>query len=196
MGSTPGQRLLFGGCSAGAIGAMNNIDDVAAMVPRGLQVQGLLDASSLVDIRPTGWQFSNDLIPLQTLISEMVGFVKPTFDPACAAKYSGVSAWKCLLGQYRMPLLTTPYFANSACSVMYGCRGPSARADPLRALISAVVQCVRAPWVWPLAASTNAASLLPVESTTSRSNTTQITLLRRRQLNTRSSPPSSNRCSR
>ena len=112
MGATPGQRLCFGGCSAGAIGAMNNVDAVAAMAPPGLEVQGLLDAASLVDIRPAAWPFSNDLVPLQTLISELVAAIKPTFEPSCAAKYSGVSAWKCLLGQYRMPLLKTPFFAN------------------------------------------------------------------------------------
>jgi hypothetical protein len=114
MGATPGQRLLFGGCSAGAIGAMNNLDAVAAMAPKGLQVQGLLDAASLIDIRPTAWPFSNDLIPLQTLISELVAVVKPTFEPVCATKYTGVSAWKCLLGQYRY----APHEGdlNAACS--------------------------------------------------------------------------------
>ena len=98
MGKTPGQRLLFGGCSAGAVGAMNNLDAVAAMVPKGMQVQGLLDAASLIDIWPTGWPFSNDLIPLQTLISELVTAIGPTFAPTCAAKYTGAAQWKCLLG--------------------------------------------------------------------------------------------------
>ena len=112
MGSTPGQRLLFGGCSAGAIGAMNNLDAVAAMAPPGLQVQGLLDAASLIDIRPSAWPFSNELLPLQTQIAALVNAINPTFEPNCAARYTGAAAWKCLLGQYRMPLLTTPFFAN------------------------------------------------------------------------------------
>jgi len=112
MGSTPGSNLLFGGCSAGAIGAMNNLDAVAAQVPPSLRVAGFFDAASLVDVRPTGWPWSNDLVPLQTLISDMVGVVQPTFEPVCAARYTGAAAWKCLLGQYRMTLVATTFFAN------------------------------------------------------------------------------------
>jgi hypothetical protein len=112
MGKTAGERLLFGGCSAGAIGAMNNLDAVAAQVPASMQVQGLLDAASLVDVRPAGWAFSNDVIPLQTLMAELVAAITPVFAPTCAARHNGAGAWKCLLGQYRMPLLETPFFAN------------------------------------------------------------------------------------
>ena len=83
MGSTPGARLLFGGCSAGAIGecgpaapvraracepgaepgvraregAMNNMDYVAELVASlapSVQVQGFLDAAALVDVYPAG----------------------------------------------------------------------------------------------------------------------------------------------
>jgi hypothetical protein len=113
MGSAPGTRLLFGGCSAGAIGAMNNLDAVTRMVPPGVQVQGLLDAAALVDIDPTGWGWSPDLVPLQSMISQLVGVVAPIFDASCAARYSGAEAWKCLMGQYRMPLLQTPFFMNA-----------------------------------------------------------------------------------
>ena len=97
MGSTPGQRLLFGGCSAGAIGAMNSLDAIAAMTARcpllgaktagctvaGLQVQGFLDGASLIDIRSSGWPWSNDLIPLQTLIAE----VRARVPAMCAAAH-------------------------------------------------------------------------------------------------------------
>jgi len=113
MGSVPGSQLLFGGCSAGAIGAMNNLDAVAAQVPPTVRVRGLLDASALVDIAPTGWGWSPDLVPLQTLVAELVAAVAPTFDDTCLARYSGSNAWMCLWGQYRMPLLATPFFANA-----------------------------------------------------------------------------------
>jgi hypothetical protein len=113
FGAAQNTRLLFGGCSAGAIGAMNNIDAVSRLVPSGVQVQGFLDAAALVDILPTGWGWSPDLIPLQTLMSELVAGITPTFEPNCAARYSGAEAWKCLFGQYRMPLLQTPFFMNA-----------------------------------------------------------------------------------
>ena len=41
MGSVAGSRLLFAGCSAGAIGAMNNLERVAAMVPGNVQARQL-----------------------------------------------------------------------------------------------------------------------------------------------------------
>jgi hypothetical protein len=111
MGS--GARLLFGGCSAGAIGAMNNLEAVASMVPAGIQVQGMLDAAALLDIAPTGWSWSSQLEPLQSLIAENVAFTNPVFPATCTDKYPG-ETWKCLIGQYRMPLITSvPFFINA-----------------------------------------------------------------------------------
>lgn len=80
MGSTPGSRLLFGGCSAGAIGAMNAIDVVAQMTPPGLQVQGLLDAAALVDIDPAdnGFSWAGQLQTLQSLVADVMGCVPAT----------------------------------------------------------------------------------------------------------------------
>lgn len=113
--SGSGQRLLFGGCSAGAIGAMNNLDSVAQQLSgTGVEVRGLLDAAALVDIYPTGWDWSPDLIPLQTLIEELVTAIQPTFPSSCAERgYTGPSLWKCLFSAYRLPLVQTPFFANA-----------------------------------------------------------------------------------
>jgi len=112
MGSTPGQSLLLGGCSAGAIGAMNNLDAVAAMVPAGMQVSGLFDGGALLDIRPAGYGWSNSLVPLQTQVADMVAVLQPTLAASCTAVYSGAASWKCLFGQYRLPLVKTPFFAQ------------------------------------------------------------------------------------
>ena len=114
-GMGPGHRLLFGGCSAGAIGAMSNLDAVSAqLAPVGVEVKGLLDAAALVDISPASWPWSPDLIPLQTLVEELVTVIQPTFPPACAARgYTGGAAWKCLFSAYRLPLVQTPFFANA-----------------------------------------------------------------------------------
>ena len=54
----PGQQLLFGGCSAGAIGAMNNLESVAGMLPPTVTMRGFLDAAALLDIQPAGWPWS------------------------------------------------------------------------------------------------------------------------------------------
>lgn len=114
MGSAPGSRLLFGGCSAGAIGAMNALDEVAQMVPPGMRVQGLLDAAALVDINPddNGYSWASQLQPLQTLVADVMGFVNPQLPQSCLDQFPGES-WKCMWGSYRLPMLQTPYFANA-----------------------------------------------------------------------------------
>jgi hypothetical protein len=100
MGSVPGGRLLFGGCSAGAIGAMNNIEAVAALLPPGLQMWAFLDGAALLDIQPRGWSWRPELETLQTLMANMTAFTQPVFQPYCAALFPG-EEWKCLIGQVR-----------------------------------------------------------------------------------------------
>ena len=97
LGATPGQRLLFGGCSAGAIGAMNNIEAVAAMMPSPVQTWGLLAGAGLLDIQPRGWNWRPYLETLQSLMSNMLGFTQPVFQPYCAQLFPG-ELWKCLIG--------------------------------------------------------------------------------------------------
>ena len=99
MGNTPGQRLLFGGCSAGAIGAMNNIEAVAALVPT-MQTWGFLDGAALLDLQPRGWSWRPELETLQSLMANMTSFTQPVFQPYCATLF-GTDLWKCLIGQYR-----------------------------------------------------------------------------------------------
>ena len=49
LGSTGGEQMLFGGCSAGAIGAMSNLDAVADQTAAlGVTTLGFLDAAALV----------------------------------------------------------------------------------------------------------------------------------------------------
>jgi hypothetical protein len=113
MGSTAGERLLFGGCSAGAIGAMNNIEAVAALLPSGLEYSNLLDGAALLDITPSGWSWSSELETLQSLMADLASFSIPQFPDYCATAFPGAE-YKCLLGQYRMPMLTTtPFFMNA-----------------------------------------------------------------------------------
>ena len=84
LGSEAGARLLFSGCSAGAIGAMNNLERVIALVPPTVQVQGFLDGAALLDIYPAGWSWSDMLVPLQELMANLTLFANPVFPPYCA----------------------------------------------------------------------------------------------------------------
>ena len=56
LGQNSADRLLFGGCSAGARGAMFTLDSVADMLARsgvtGVQLQGLLDSPLWIDVAP------------------------------------------------------------------------------------------------------------------------------------------------
>ena len=114
MGSTPGARLLFGGCSAGAIGAMNNLEAVSRLVPPTVQVNGFLDGAALLDIQPRGWTWSSELETLQSLMHNMSQFTNPVFEPYCAQQFGKDALWKCWIGQYRLPLITSvPYFINA-----------------------------------------------------------------------------------
>lgn len=66
LGSAPA-KLLFGGCSAGAIGAMNNLETVASLVPATVQVKGFLDGAGLLNMSPGAWTWSPELETLQQL---------------------------------------------------------------------------------------------------------------------------------
>ena len=123
LGSTPGQRLLFGGCSAGAIGAMNNIEAVAAMMPSTVQTWGFLDGAGLLDIQPRGWNWRPYLETLQSLMASMLGFTQPVFQPYCAELFPG-ELWKCLIGC--VPLLVAVAVACVRLRMLSPCRALAA----------------------------------------------------------------------
>ena len=113
LGTLPGARLLFGGGSAGAIGALCALDSVAASVPAGVRVQGLIDAAAMVDVYSSGWPWSSELVPLQTEVAKGVAVWGPVAPPACVQRgFIGSSAWKCWWSSYRMSFVQTPYFTN------------------------------------------------------------------------------------
>lgn len=125
-----GARLLFGGCSAGGRGAMANLENVAArMSALGVIVSGVLDSSLWLDVTPSVPDALGGSLLQQC---EMVyGFANTTgvIPPACAAAYPS-TPWKCMMGEYRMPFETTPYFQNQEnlddFQVDYNCGSTSA----------------------------------------------------------------------
>ena len=82
------------------------------MMPSTVQTWGFLDGAGLLDIQPRGWNWRHELETLQSLMSSMLGFTQPVFPAYCAQLFPG-ELYKCLIGQYRMPLITSvPYFVN------------------------------------------------------------------------------------
>lgn len=114
LGNTSGASLLWGGCEGGAIGALASLEEIAAALP-GVSVSGFFDSGLLVDIRPTGWAWSDSLIPLQTLVGALVFGLQPALATSCyALSYIGQAAWKCFFPSYRLPLITkVPFFVHA-----------------------------------------------------------------------------------
>ena len=117
MGASGADRLLFGGCSAGARGAMFSLDYVGGMLseagaaPGAISVRGLLDSPLWIDVAP----LAKSPLSLQCQTQAALGFLNATnrLGSRCAAAYQGPEAWRCLFGQYRLPMLETPYGLNA-----------------------------------------------------------------------------------
>ena len=112
MGLSSNSNVLFGGCSAGARGALFNLDYVGAMLPAGATLRGMLDSPLWLDLTPP----DTSEVSLQAQTQGVVTFMNPSarIPPACAAAYPGSELWKCFYGQYRIGFTSTPYFINAA----------------------------------------------------------------------------------
>ena len=116
LGASPGDRLLFGGCSAGARGATFNLDYVPSLLAEAgasdVAVSGLLDSPLWIDVAP----LATSPLSLQCQAQAAVGYLNATarLGEACVARYpSPTEHWRCLFGEYRVPTLRTPYALNA-----------------------------------------------------------------------------------
>jgi hypothetical protein len=119
-------RLLFGGCSAGARGALFNADFLAPMLPPSVELRVFLDSPLWVDIEP----LNLGTVSLQTQTQSVFALVNATarLDAACVATFPGVEGWKCLFGQYRVPFLRVPFLMSASQFDKYQARWCCARA--------------------------------------------------------------------
>ena len=109
FGSTDSTKLLFGGCTPGAI---YNLDMIPAVL-RGLgvkedmvTVQGLFDSAAVLDIEP----LSPDTISLANMTAQAFDFVGAAFtaNADCLAD-NGQAPWRCMLGSTLLPYVQIPY---------------------------------------------------------------------------------------
>jgi len=104
-GLDEGATLVFGGGSAGGRGAMVLLDEIAESLPKVL-VRGFLDSPFYIDIDAYSPKFAGfqgqhvDVLNNFNATSVVSG--------ECKSRYPGTDMWKCLFGQYRMPLVRTP----------------------------------------------------------------------------------------
>ena len=110
-GMAAGADVVFGGCSAGARGAMINLDYIQALAPPGSTVRGLIDSGLWVDVEP----IDTSQVSLQDQTQMISTFIEPgsVIPATCAMEYVG-EEWKCLFGVYRLPFVETPYLINAA----------------------------------------------------------------------------------
>lgn len=112
LGRNKNQRVIFGGQSAGGRGAMVHLDYVpemmGAIAARNVEVVGLLDSPLWIDIPPYskgGW------VGFATTCQGVFdNFGVKHLGRECLAAHPRVEDhWKCIMGQYRMPHVQTPY---------------------------------------------------------------------------------------
>jgi hypothetical protein len=118
QGMGGGARVLFGGCSAGARGALFNLARVSTTLlalPGGVVswVGGLLDSAFWIDMQP----LDNAAMPFATQVQDAWALFNASapgvVGASCAAAYSGDNAWKCLMGQYAFQYIDEPFFQHS-----------------------------------------------------------------------------------
>ena len=109
FGTTDSTKLLFGGCTPGAI---YNLD----LVPQVLRslgvkddmvtVQGLFDSAAVLDIEP----LSPSTMSLANMTAQAYEYVGAawTANAACLAD-NGQAPWRCMLGSTLLPYVQTPY---------------------------------------------------------------------------------------
>jgi hypothetical protein len=106
--------ILFGGASAGGRGAMIHLDYVSKMlgssIAKNIIVRGFLDSPLWINLPSINPSFPG----FHVTCSDVFNRVNVTHtDEKCIRKYSN-EPWKCIMGEYRMPFLQTPYFISAS----------------------------------------------------------------------------------
>lgn len=110
LGADAGDRVLFGGCSAGARGALVSLDYVAASLAGKAQVLGLFDSPLWVPIVPFGptvESFEVQTKKANDLFCNSTSYVSTE----CEQTYPNAK-WKCIFPAFRLPFVRTPYFLS------------------------------------------------------------------------------------
>jgi len=110
-------RLLLAGCSAGARGAMVNLDAVSASAPASVAVSGLLDSPLWINVQPIDAGIPSFEVQCADALS--LFNASRALSPGCVAALPAAAGgpaapYLCLMGQYLMPYIATPYFLNAA----------------------------------------------------------------------------------
>mmetsp|Transcript_82332 Transcript_82332/g.207767 ORF Transcript_82332/g.207767 Transcript_82332/m.207767 type:complete len:441 (-) Transcript_82332:149-1471(-) len=108
------QLLIFGGGSAGSRGAMVHLDYVPSMLGKASQnvdIVGFLDSPLWLDIQPLNETFFEGFANQTHHVYDFANVTH--LDSECAATFNE-SAWRCMLGEYRMPFVKSRYLLIAA----------------------------------------------------------------------------------
>jgi len=108
MGTQIGDRVVYGGCSSGARGAMVSLDYVATKMAGLAQVVGLLDSAIWLPIRPQ----AHTLVSFGEQTREFLPLANASvfLDEDCVRGFPPRDRYKCLEGAFRLPFLRAPFF--------------------------------------------------------------------------------------
>jgi hypothetical protein len=113
MGSSANTQVIYGGCSAGARGALFNLDRIGTFLQQTLPsghlaaYGGLLDSAFWIDMPP----LNSSEVPFGTQVQDLYVLANSTstVSPTCAAMYPGADEWKCLMGEYAVRAIASDY---------------------------------------------------------------------------------------
>jgi len=114
MGSKPGFNFMFSGCSAGGRGTLFNLDRMYTFLKSSLPTSsnlnyygGLLDSAFWMDILPA----NSSVIPFGQQIQDLFTLANSTYalDNDCLTNFPPNEHWKCMMGEYAVPYLSSPY---------------------------------------------------------------------------------------
>lgn len=119
LGAKDNDRLIYGGCSAGARGAMVSLDYVAQNLAGKAETVGLLDSGFWVPINPPDARLWRSFEYQQMSALKMAN-ATPFIAESCARVFPGEEQWKCLNAAFRLPFVRTPYFLSHSQYDVFG----------------------------------------------------------------------------
>jgi len=100
QGLKSGDTLVIGGFSAGGRGAMVHLDTIHEVLPSGIKILGFLDSPMWMSMSP--WHVDQMKKAINTWVSR-------DLLRACGDRFSHAEQWKCICGEFRVPILKNPF---------------------------------------------------------------------------------------
>ena len=104
IGNKPNQTVIFGGLSAGGRGSMVTIDALRDLLPASTVLYGLHDSGNYVNLDPLTSHYDAFMLQCEKAFEL---YNQPEINSKCKEMYPN-DPWKCLCGQYMLPLVQTP----------------------------------------------------------------------------------------